>query len=365
MNDGISGIYKIKNVHDGRSYIGSAINIADCWMQHRSDFANGVNERKLQTAWDKFGPVAFVWVLLETVDKEIDLPKRLDFHLATLTSRDLNDLAALPAVAIKAKSNVIHLREIKEEDHPERLIEIIQNKSGRISKEEREGAMIMLIRRFQYLIRKITNSLYYNYELQKKYNWDIKDFRQDVFTEFIDLVMHDFKIKEDINDTGLAVFGNYIKVKLYRRVQFNLQKMLKKQGFQTDITTDYDSIVSFDPTGAVMKLPMYNEIREAIVANALNYDELVMQHMSDEKCEAILKEIISLSHQVLDARERDVWERYYLSGETVGEIGQHILSMVDEGKGIGRSRVLQIAREANDRILREYGRRAGIQKAAL
>lgn len=268
-------------------------------------------------------------------------------------------------------ARTLHLADITEQDHPERLIEIIQNVSGRISKQEREDAMVILIHRFQYLIRKITNSLFFGYDLEK-YNYRMEDFRSEVFLQFLELVYNDFRIKENLEDKKLAVFANYIKIKLYRRVQWSIQKYLKAQGYDSEISSDLEMIsndlrfINFrNGPGTSIMIPMFHEIQEAILGNALNYDERVLEEMSDEHCRNTLDLLFRLATEVLTERDRQIWELYYLSGETAKEIAEKFISNTNPDKTIDRSRVLQIATKSNEKILAAYGRHMGSLKAGF
>lgn len=52
-----SGIYKIENAANGRFYIGSSVDMALRWNQHRSALDRGCHKNpKLQNAWNKYGP---------------------------------------------------------------------------------------------------------------------------------------------------------------------------------------------------------------------------------------------------------------------------------------------------------------------
>jgi group I intron endonuclease len=66
INSKASGIYAIRSEVNGRTYIGSAIDIASRWRQHRSDLRKGKHHSiHLQRAWDKYGEEAFEFVVLE------------------------------------------------------------------------------------------------------------------------------------------------------------------------------------------------------------------------------------------------------------------------------------------------------------
>ncbi len=62
----MSGIYAITHLASGRRYIGSAKNFGGRWSLHRTDLAKGTHHsRYLQRAWDKYGPDAFRFEVLE------------------------------------------------------------------------------------------------------------------------------------------------------------------------------------------------------------------------------------------------------------------------------------------------------------
>jgi group I intron endonuclease len=60
------GIYAIKNVIDGCTYVGSSVRMESRWVSHRSALSCGTHEnRRLQRAWIKYGDQSFEFVLLE------------------------------------------------------------------------------------------------------------------------------------------------------------------------------------------------------------------------------------------------------------------------------------------------------------
>ena len=67
-----SGIYSIRNLINGKFYIGSALNIKARWAAHKSDLSRGIHTNSyLQRAWAKYGPEAFEFVVLEMVEPEL------------------------------------------------------------------------------------------------------------------------------------------------------------------------------------------------------------------------------------------------------------------------------------------------------
>ena len=66
-----SGIYQITNQVNGNRYIGSAVNLARRWAQHRSGLRHGQHDNQhLQRAFDKYGETVFVFSILERVVPE-------------------------------------------------------------------------------------------------------------------------------------------------------------------------------------------------------------------------------------------------------------------------------------------------------
>jgi group I intron endonuclease len=76
-----SGIYQIRCQTNGKVYVGSAVNIARRWRAHICDLTkNRHHSSYLQRAWNKYGPKAFAFDVVELV--EIDrLIEREQFHI--------------------------------------------------------------------------------------------------------------------------------------------------------------------------------------------------------------------------------------------------------------------------------------------
>lgn len=69
MNLKVAGIYLITNRLNAKVYVGSAMNIAGRFRAHKNTLARNVHANgKLQNAWNKYGPDAFVFSVLERVD---------------------------------------------------------------------------------------------------------------------------------------------------------------------------------------------------------------------------------------------------------------------------------------------------------
>ena len=80
-----TGIYQIKNLLNGKIYIGSSIRIRNRWRQHRHLLRRGKHHScHLQRSWDKHGESSFLFEVLEvcTDDNRIALEQQ---YLETLS----------------------------------------------------------------------------------------------------------------------------------------------------------------------------------------------------------------------------------------------------------------------------------------
>jgi group I intron endonuclease len=83
----VPGIYAIRNLINGKCYVGSAVRIARRWEVHRSGLKTGKHRCKpLQRAYDKYGKEAFSYEILEVVDVLTDLIPREQYWLDRLES---------------------------------------------------------------------------------------------------------------------------------------------------------------------------------------------------------------------------------------------------------------------------------------
>lgn len=64
-----SGIYQIRNLVNGKVYIGSSVNMYDRWCEHRSELKhNSHHSQKLQRAYNKYGEHNLIFEVIEQVD---------------------------------------------------------------------------------------------------------------------------------------------------------------------------------------------------------------------------------------------------------------------------------------------------------
>lgn len=78
----IQGIYCVRNVVSGRVYVGSGLNIKHRWIHHRSLLSKGKHHSpSWQRSWNKHGPDAFTFEIVELVPSRKDLVIREQFWI--------------------------------------------------------------------------------------------------------------------------------------------------------------------------------------------------------------------------------------------------------------------------------------------
>lgn len=80
------GIYRIRNLIDGKCYYGSSKNVEKRWKKHKNDLTNNRHHNiKLQRAWNKYSEKQFIFEIVEICDIDkllIIEQKYLDKHLS-------------------------------------------------------------------------------------------------------------------------------------------------------------------------------------------------------------------------------------------------------------------------------------------
>lgn len=73
--DTICGIYMIKNIVNGKVYIGQSVDIYTRWYNHKRDLSNSVHyNTHLQKSWNKYGESSFEFSIIKTCDQnDLDL----------------------------------------------------------------------------------------------------------------------------------------------------------------------------------------------------------------------------------------------------------------------------------------------------
>jgi group I intron endonuclease len=98
-----TGIYIIRNVINGKVYVGSAVDVAHRWVVHRLSLERGDHHSiHLQRAWDEYGSDAFEFALIESVAVIGELLSReqhwLDYFQAAKSKYGYNVLLAAGAI---------------------------------------------------------------------------------------------------------------------------------------------------------------------------------------------------------------------------------------------------------------------------
>ena len=84
-----SGIYQILNTHNGKMYVGSAINIPARWRAHLSHLRNGKHHSAhLQSSWNRHGESVFSFSVLQAVNDATHLLQCEDEWIGKLKSAD-------------------------------------------------------------------------------------------------------------------------------------------------------------------------------------------------------------------------------------------------------------------------------------
>lgn len=70
----ICGIYAIRNLNNGKIYVGSSVDCLRRFSEHRTRLVRGVHiNAKLQSAWNKHGDAAFEFVVIASVLRATEL----------------------------------------------------------------------------------------------------------------------------------------------------------------------------------------------------------------------------------------------------------------------------------------------------
>ena len=90
----ITGVYQIRNLKNGKLYIGSAAQVGGFhgrWKDHRSQLKRNCHHSiKLQRAWNKYGEASFIFEILEECEPELCI-EREQYYLDTLLFASCDD----------------------------------------------------------------------------------------------------------------------------------------------------------------------------------------------------------------------------------------------------------------------------------
>jgi len=87
----IMGIYQIRNLINGKVYIGSSIDIDKRWKKHVRELKNLIHPNQhLQSSWNKYGEESFIFEMIEDVCDDKLLLKCEQKYLDNLKKDDYN-----------------------------------------------------------------------------------------------------------------------------------------------------------------------------------------------------------------------------------------------------------------------------------
>lgn len=129
-----SAIYAIINLIDDKHYIGSSYDTQMRWSKHTSELINNRHHsRYLQFAWNKYGSVNFIFVILEKVSKDL-LIQREQWWIDTLNVVAPHGYNIAPlaqsilgikrSAETKAKISIVHKGKVITQNHKDRLASI-------------------------------------------------------------------------------------------------------------------------------------------------------------------------------------------------------------------------------------------------
>lgn len=276
-----------------------------------------------------------------------------------------------------------HIKEINE------LIRKAQNRNGSVPRQQRDEALMELCRRFANLIKRHAKRVY-----RSASGYDLKEWHHDAITTFIELVISDYRLKED---GGSAFFGTYITQKLYFRLLYKSQESVlhyRRQGTfdpqhlnladacegtasdrdvtetlygnanrnrknKSDIfhTNEERFDIGINDDGAAVRSVLRDtptEVFGAMVAtfHANGADEPVVTDDRRREIVAQAVNILQTAKRVLSERDYDIFEWRFASGLTGEEIAQRIKPALST-RSINR-----IAQTARERVLVELGRQS-------
>jgi group I intron endonuclease len=83
------GIYRIENTENGKFYVGSSVNLATRWSQHKYNLRRKQHCNKhLQNAWNKYGEDVFLFIIVDEIKEATELVKVEQEYLDNLTPYD-------------------------------------------------------------------------------------------------------------------------------------------------------------------------------------------------------------------------------------------------------------------------------------
>lgn len=117
----MKGIYQIRNLVNGKVYIGSTTeSFKRRWFHHESCLKNGTHKNKhLQSAYNKYGKENFVFEVMETLEDAI--LEREQYYLDTIDNKYNINLRATSGVHLTSEELAKRNASIKRSNNPKRF----------------------------------------------------------------------------------------------------------------------------------------------------------------------------------------------------------------------------------------------------
>lgn len=242
-------------------------------------------------------------------------------------------------------TQIAHAAQQKPEIECERLVKIAQNRDGqRISREEREAALVKLIHDFRYLIRKIARDTWSDATGER-----FENFEHDTTTTFLELIIDDYV---PVSHGGASPFAPYVQSKLYWRMVDKAQRAKNHYRRQFSVSPregrrgDGGSRTTEPVNSQLDKF-----ILESTFQNITETPDAVIEEFRDDQIRETLTLLNKIASEVLDERQRYVWKHYFFEKTQVREIGEKL------NPPVGTARVHQLVQQARGLVLREFGKR--------
>lgn len=113
-------VYRIRNLINGKVYIGSAVDVNVRWYYHKYQLGKHNHHSKhLQRAWEKYGDANFVFEIIEETSIS-DLLKREQYYLDTIMPWNVN-IGYNTNMNAKTRLGIRHSEESKEKNRMSQL----------------------------------------------------------------------------------------------------------------------------------------------------------------------------------------------------------------------------------------------------
>ena len=100
------GVYEIRCLASGKTYVGSSANMARRWYEHRTKLRAGTHPSpRLQQAWAKHGESKFMFSVLETCAEDVRYQR--EQYYIDLVKRDYNSMPVVAVITKEMRSKML------------------------------------------------------------------------------------------------------------------------------------------------------------------------------------------------------------------------------------------------------------------